>query len=63
MTLVANRSTAGGFLASAAARARRLLDAGAYVHWYERYGCGRGDIAEAIDACLDLEQAYREEAR
>jgi hypothetical protein len=47
-------------LASAAARARLLLDAGAYVHWYERYGCGRADIADAIDACEDMARAHRQ---
>lgn len=60
LTVVAHRSTAGGFLTSVAERARRLLDSGAYLHWYERYGCTRNDIAEAIDACLDVARAYRE---
>ena len=58
MTLVANRSAVGAYLAAAASRAGRLLDAGAYVHWYERYGCDAEDIAEAVDACVELARAY-----
>lgn len=38
-------------VATSAARARRLVRAGAYVHWFEAWGVDGQDIALACDVC------------
>lgn len=59
VTAIANRSTAIGMLSSTAAKARAICTAGAYMHWYERYGCGREAIEEAIHTVECMADAYR----
>jgi hypothetical protein len=59
MTVVANRSNVVGCLSTTADRAREMLAANAYVHWYERYDCGRDALMDAVECCTDLADSYR----
>lgn len=59
ITAVANRSTAIGLLAGVAARARVMSEAGAYLHWYERYGCSKAALDEALAVVDNMADAYR----
>ena len=40
------------------ARAHRMLEAGAFVHWYERHGVEREDLLAAQQALADVADAY-----
>jgi hypothetical protein len=58
VTVAVNRGRAPYALLHAAHKAEALLRRGAYVHWYERYGCERDDIAEAIESCRCVADVY-----
>jgi hypothetical protein len=59
MTVVANRSNVVGCLSTAAGRARSMLAAKAYVHWYERYDCSAEALLDAVECCTDIADSYR----
>ena len=46
----ASRADSVGLLEEVARRGRALLDARAFVHWYERHGCPADAIADALEA-------------
>lgn len=54
VTAAAARGDAVGLLDEVALRGRALLDAGAFVHWYERHGCPADALQDALEA---LEEA------
>ncbi|KAG2445658.1 hypothetical protein HXX76_000267 [Chlamydomonas incerta] len=60
LTTVANRSGVVGLLENTVRRARALVDAGAYVHWYERHGCSAAAVREAASGLLDVADCYRQ---
>jgi hypothetical protein len=59
LTAVANRSSTGTFLSQTLGKARRMLDAGAYCHWYDRYGCDRDMLEESFDNVHCIVDDYR----
>jgi len=59
LSLVANRSSTVGLLGNTLERARSICNAGAYMHWYEKYGCGQAAIQEAIEQVSDVVECYR----
>eukprot|EP00198_Chlamydomonas_reinhardtii_P013659 XP_001702996.1 eta tubulin [Chlamydomonas reinhardtii] len=60
LTTVANRSNVVGLLENTVRRALALVDAGAYVHWYERHGCSAAAVREAAGGLLDVADCYRQ---
>ncbi|KAG2453739.1 hypothetical protein HYH02_001950 [Chlamydomonas schloesseri] len=60
LTSVANRSSVVGLMENTVRRALALVDAGAYVHWYERHGCSAAAVREAAGGLLDVADCYRQ---
>ncbi|WIA36870.1 hypothetical protein OEZ86_008121 [Tetradesmus obliquus] len=58
LTAAVRRSSTGSFMRAAAESTLRLCQAGAYMHWYEQYGCSRHDIMAAADGTYDQAEAY-----
>jgi hypothetical protein len=63
VTVAANQSSVAAVFDASLQRARRMLEAGAYVHWYERYGCERAHFAEAFEVAAQVVDEYRGAAR
>ena len=59
-TVLANSSTALDYIGPAYERAEAMFGAGAYLHWYERYGCERGDFEQAFASVRDIIRTYEE---
>lgn len=59
LTAVSNRSSVVGLLQSTIDSARAICQAGAYLHWYERYGCGREAVESAAQVVADVVDCYR----
>ncbi|KAJ9518382.1 hypothetical protein QJQ45_010294 [Haematococcus lacustris] len=59
LSVVACRSSALGLLSSTLNRAKALCDAGAYLHWYERHGCSKEAVQEALYSVQDVADSYR----
>ena len=57
--LLVCRSDAVDPLARAHGRARGMLDVGAYLHWYTRYGCDRETVETAMETVGDIITAYQ----
>ena len=58
VTVGINRGRAALALLHSAHKAEAMLQRGAYMHWYQRYGCEQGDIVEAIETCRAAADAY-----
>lgn len=43
----------------AARRCEELLHIGAYIHWYERFGCEKQTILQSLDDVLSVIESYR----
>lgn len=56
---VACRSSAVSLVEHSVERAHVAWTAGAYIHWYERYGCGKDAVKEAIEVVGDMVSCYR----
>lgn len=58
-SLLANDTSCVERLDNMVERARRMLDAGAFVHHYAKAGCSATDLAYAIEATSAMADAYR----
>ena len=56
---VASRSSVIGLVEHSVKRATIAWRAGAYIHWYERYGCGKEAVREAIEQMEVVVSCYR----
>lgn len=54
-----NRSRIIQQIEHVARRAQEMIEARAFLHWYEQYGCSRTDISRAVEQLWDLSDAYR----
>ncbi|MEW5299626.1 MAG: hypothetical protein WDW36_002621 [Sanguina aurantia] len=59
LTAVSNRSNCISTISAAAERVVRTVEAGAYMHWYEKYGCSRDAISYAAEQLQDVADSYR----
>lgn len=57
-TLVANRSNVIGDVGRVLVRAQRMREAGAYLHWYEQYGCEAATVDAALEGVRQVMDAY-----
>lgn len=62
LSLVSNRTSVEAALSQVLRRAGAQLDAGAYVHHYERYGCSEAVLRGYVDECWDVVANYRHAA-
>jgi len=60
LTVAANSDGMLPTLVGCITRADELLRAGAYLHWYERFGVERTHIEAAAEAVLNTVDAYME---
>jgi hypothetical protein len=58
VVVAANTTSVGAFLGRVAGKARALVGAGAYLHWYERYGIDRTWIDAAVSSVEDMTTEY-----
>jgi len=58
LTVLANRSNHAAWLEGMTEKADAMLQAGAYVHWYEKHGLSAGDIKQALEGCHGITDAY-----
>jgi hypothetical protein len=59
LTLASNSSAPLALLERVAQRVRLQAAAGAYLHWYARFGISREHIAVAAESVADVADAYR----
>ncbi|KAG5464349.1 hypothetical protein LSCM1_00531 [Leishmania martiniquensis] len=59
VTLYGPTPMVGEWLADAAGRAEELLNVGAYVHHFERYGVSKAELLDATAVLYDTAAAYR----
>ncbi|XP_063780678.1 tubulin delta chain-like isoform X2 [Pseudophryne corroboree] len=59
LTVCANHSSAADLMRSVLYKAHAMYDAGAYLHWYRRYGCEDGDFLGAFDTLQSVVNEYR----
>lgn len=58
VTASLNRTALASYLDRVHRKARAMFDAGAYMHWYEKYGCERGDMLEAFEIVQGVVDSY-----
>eukprot|EP00050_Salpingoeca_kvevrii_P002542 m.196757 g.196757 ORF g.196757 m.196757 type:complete len:424 (+) comp10633_c0_seq11:1168-2439(+) len=58
--VVANRTSIVSPFAQVAQRATAMVEAGAYLHWYERYGTSRDDIRAATETVWTVVESYQQ---
>eukprot|EP01052_Picozoa_sp_SAG31_P051059 SAG31_NODE_11947_length_983_cov_0.704751_1_plen_76_part_00 len=54
LTVVANRTNGASWLRPTVSKAAHMRDAGAYMHWYERYGFERADLDTCLETCRKI---------
>lgn len=59
LTAICSRSSVVGLLGSTADRAASIWQAGAYLHWYAKHGCGQEAVRIAIESIVDVVDCYR----
>ncbi|KAF5830372.1 hypothetical protein DUNSADRAFT_14669 [Dunaliella salina] len=59
VTAVANRSSAIGLLSRIGDKARLMSQSGAYLHWFERYGCSKAALDDALETVDNMADSYR----
>jgi rhodanese-related sulfurtransferase len=59
VAVVANRSSAVGPLSAAADGAAKLLDSGAYLHWFQRFDVSRDALQDGLEATRAVVAEYR----
>eukprot|EP00798_Chlamydomonas_sp_ICE-L_P020307 gene20307-27063_t len=59
LTSISTRSSAVGLLNNTVEKASAICSAGAYMHWYEKYGCGPDALETAIQQIADVVDCYR----
>ena len=57
-TILANSSVVLNYVEGVEARARVMFEAGAYLHWYERYGCERETFESAFETVQGIIENY-----
>lgn len=55
-----NSSMVTHYIGSVRDKAAQKLEHKAYLHWYERYGCGREEFEGALDTCDSILYNYRQ---
>ena len=58
-TVCVNRGYSAARFESTVTKARGMVDAGAYLHWYQRYGCEKDQLLEAFEATETVCDNYR----
>ena len=58
-TVLANSSVVLDYLETVYGRARAMFDEGAYLHWYERFGCERDTFEQAFENVHGILDNYR----
>ncbi|KAM3873356.1 tubulin delta chain-like [Diretmus argenteus] len=58
LTVCSNHSSVSRFLDHVVQRSKEMLRAGAYVHWYQRYGVEESDFELAMETCSAIIQEY-----
>eukprot|EP00877_Chromochloris_zofingiensis_P006380 jgi/Chrzof1/1996/Cz10g29040.t1 len=58
LSAVCVRSCIGKLLRHHADRTLQMCDAGAYVHWYDKFGCGKDAIVDAANTVLGVADYY-----
>ncbi|XP_070185958.1 tubulin delta chain-like isoform X2 [Littorina saxatilis] len=58
VSMAVNSSCVTQFLDTVCQRSKDMLDAGAYLHWYERYGTGKEDFEEALNTLQVCQEDY-----
>lgn len=59
-TVLANSSVVLGYVGAVWEQAGAMFKAGAYLHWYERYGCERQTFEQAFESVQRIIDTYRE---
>ena len=57
-TILANCSVVSDYVEGVWKRARVMLEEGAYLHWYERYGCERETFESAFETVQGIADNY-----
>jgi hypothetical protein len=63
MTIAANRVNVIKPMIKLLASARSKFTAGAYLHWYEKYACGRDDFQQAFETVDKIIRDYQNSLR
>lgn len=63
LAVVANRSNHACWLNTVCEKADTMLQAGAFLHWYEQYGVSGDDVGESIERCRGVIAEYEERCR
>jgi len=58
LTACVNRPRVCDFMNEVASKAQCMLEVGAYVHWFERYGCVEDDMWQAVCMLQDIIDDY-----
>ena len=58
LTVLANSAHIVDYIESVLQRAGAMYKEGAYLHWYERYGCGKETFEEAFDTLREVVSEY-----
>lgn len=59
LTVASNRVEVADYLESIQARGAELAQAGAYFHWYSKYGVAREQIEDALENLAGVADSYR----
>ncbi|XP_044150372.1 tubulin delta chain-like isoform X1 [Bufo gargarizans] len=59
LTVCANHSSAADLMSSVVSKAQTMYDAGAYLHWYRRYGCEDDHFQMSFDILNSVVDEYR----
>lgn len=59
VVVAANRTRVIELVEHVARRAQEMLEAKAFLHWYEQFGTQRGDVARAVECLWDISDSYR----
>lgn len=58
VTVLANSSVVLEYVETVHGRAKVMFQEGAYLHWYERYGCERGTFEQAFESVHEIIDNY-----
>ena len=58
LTVASNGAASSAPVADMLDRAERMFESGAFLHWYERYGCGREQFGEAFESARVILDDY-----
>ncbi|KAL5008452.1 hypothetical protein ScPMuIL_014033 [Solemya velum] len=63
VTIAANRTSVLDFLDVVYTKSKTMFNAGAYLHWYERYGVSRDEFNESFEEMKSIAENYSEAMR